>query len=109
MNYRTKITKSLTETLDSMGNVYTYEETELFGRKYLKVVYTGRDYWPEGEFCRRWVYRFQDKRPIDICNIGHSYTNGECEASFLVTEIYKSDYDKMPYEWKRHNRNLIGY
>ena len=102
----TKVTNKLKYFLDGMYTYYRYEEIELFGQPYLKVTATdvNSDYWPESYFCHRWVQWQQDKSPIDICNI----TIGQ-EKSFCVAEIYKRCWNSAPYEWKRHNREVVGY
>lgn len=102
----TKVTNKLKILLDSMYTYYRYEEVEFNGRPYLKVTCTNMydSYWPENLFCQRWSSVYQDKFPIDICNI----TIGQ-EKSFYVAEIYKRSWNSAPYEWKRHNREVVGY
>ena len=104
----TKVTNRLKSFLDSLYTYYRYEEIELFGRPYLKVTATSnvRDYWPDGHFKYMWVYRYQDKFPIDICNIS---IGSDGSKTFCVAEIYKRCWNSAPYEWKRHNREVVGY
>lgn len=99
----TRVSNKLKSFLDGMYTYYRYEATELFGRPYLKVTATdvNNDYWPQEYFCRRWVHWQQDKSPIDICNISNK--------TFYVAEIYKRSWNSAPYEWRRHNREVVGY
>ena len=100
----TRVSKKLKEFLDGMWTYYRYEEVELFGQPYLKVKSTGvsGDYWPQTYFCRRWVHWQQDKSPIDVCNISS-------DGVFYVAEIYKRSWNTAPWEWKKHNRDIVGY
>lgn len=100
----TKVTNKLRDMLDSMYTYYRYEEVELCGRPYLKVTSTSmnRAFLPYMMLCNRWVGCYQDKYPIDICNVS---SNG----SFYVAEIYKRSWDSAPFEWKKHNRDVVGY
>ena len=104
----TKVTNKLRQFLDGMYTYYRYEEIELFGQPYLKVTSTGIDgsYWPQSYFCMRWVHWQQDKSPIDICNISHC---SDGTKSFCVAEIYKRSWNSAPFEWKRYNREVVGY
>ena len=104
----TKITKNLTDMLDNMSLYYKYEQIDIFGRLYLKVICTDSydNYWPERYFCDRWVNKYHDKYPIDICNICIG-TDGTRE--FCVAEICKSSWNSAPNEWKAHNRGVVGY
>ena len=104
----TKVTNRLKLFLDGMYTYYRYEEIELNGRPYLKVMCTNiyNDYWPESLFCQRWSNVYQDKYPIDICNI---CIGADSSRSFCVAEIYKRCWNSAPYEWKRHNREVVGY